>query len=110
MTAGQVCDYTGAAALLGDLLKAQWLLRDRGYDADWFRNALQARGVQACNPGRRSRKGPVRCDKRRYQRRSRIEIMFGWLKDWRRVAIGYDYCPMAFFYAVALTASVIFSL
>jgi len=34
MTAGQVGDYTGAAALLDDLLKAQWLLGIRGYDAD----------------------------------------------------------------------------
>src|SRR3546814_12967703 len=39
MTAGQVSDYTGAAALLDDLPKAQWLLGDRGYDADWFRDA-----------------------------------------------------------------------
>ena len=31
MTAGQVSDYTGAAALLDDLLKAQWLRGDRGY-------------------------------------------------------------------------------
>ena len=30
MTAGQVSDYTGAAALLGDLPKAHWLLGDRG--------------------------------------------------------------------------------
>ena len=76
MTAGQVSDYTGAAALLDDLPKAQWLLGDRGYDADWFRDALQAKGIQPCIPGRRSRNEPVRYDKRRYRRRSRIEIMF----------------------------------
>ena len=29
MTAGQVSDYTGAAALLGCLPKAEWLLADR---------------------------------------------------------------------------------
>ena len=29
MTARQISDYTGAAALLDDLLKAQWLLGDR---------------------------------------------------------------------------------
>ena len=34
MSAGQVSDYTGAAALLGDLTAAHWLLADRGYDAD----------------------------------------------------------------------------
>ncbi len=72
--------------------KAQWLLGDRGYDADWFRDALEAKGIQPCIPGRRSRNEPVRYDKRRYRRRSRIEIMFGRLKDWRRVATRYDRC------------------
>lgn len=51
MTAGQVSDYTGAAALLDSLPRAQWLLGDRGYDADWFRDALQARGITPCIPG-----------------------------------------------------------
>ncbi|NBZ90186.1 transposase, partial [Rhodobacteraceae bacterium CYK-10] len=32
MTAGQVSDYMGAAALLQDLPQAEWLLADRGYD------------------------------------------------------------------------------
>lgn len=45
MTAGQVSDYTGAAALLDDLPQAQWLLGDRGYDADWSKDALQAKGI-----------------------------------------------------------------
>lgn len=41
MTAGQVSDYTGAAALLGSLPAAEWMIADRGYDADWFRDALK---------------------------------------------------------------------
>ena len=52
--------------------------------------------------------GQVSDDKRRYKRRNRIEIMFGRLKDWRRVATRYDRCPKAFFSAVALAATVIF--
>jgi transposase len=96
------------AALLDDLPKAQWLLGDRANDADWFRDALQAKGIQPCIPGRRSRNEPVRYDKRRYRRRSRIEIMFGRLKGWRRVATRYDRCPTVFFSAVALAATVIF--
>jgi len=94
MTAGQVSDYTGAAALLDDLPKARWLLRDRGYDTDWFTDALQAKGIQPCIPGRRSRNEPVGYDKRCYHRRSRIEIMFGRLKDWRRVAARWIHQPM----------------
>jgi len=50
----------------------------------------------------------VSYDKRRYRRRNRIEIMFGRLKDWRRVATRYDRCPTVFFSAVALAATVIF--
>ncbi|GEM16297.1 IS5 family transposase [Gluconobacter oxydans] len=70
MTAGQISDYTGATALL----------EDRGYDADWFRDALDEKGIKPCIPERRPRGRPVKYDKRKYKRRHRIEIMFGRLK------------------------------
>ena len=108
MTAGQVSDYIGAAALLDELAKAQWLLADRGYDADWFRDALQEKGITPCNSGLKCRAKPVEYDKRRYKRRNRIEIMFGRLKDWRRVATRYDRCPNVFLSAVALAATIMF--
>ena len=108
MTAGQVSDYTGTAALLSNLPEAEWLLADRGYDADRYREALQDKGITPCIPGRKSRGKPVKYDKRRYKRRNRIEIMFGRLKDWRRIATRYDRCPKVFLSAVALAATVIF--
>ena len=108
ITAGQVSDYTGARALLGSLPQADWLLGDRGYDADWFREDLIDKGITPCIPGRKSRHKPVRYDKRRYKRRNRIEIMFGRLKDWRRVATRYDRCPKVFLSAIALAATVLF--
>ena len=108
VTAGQVSDYIGARALLSSLPDVDWLLGDRGYDADWFRDALQQKGIKPCIPGRKSRLDPIKYDKRRYKRRNRIEIMFGRLKDWRRVATRYDRCPTAFFSAIALAATVIF--
>jgi transposase len=46
VTAGQVSDYAGAAALLDCLPKAQWMLTDRGDEADWFRDALQEKGAR----------------------------------------------------------------
>ena len=103
MTAGQVSDYIGAMALLSSLPKADWLLADRGYDADWFRDALKDKGIKVCIPGRKNRKQPIKHDKRRYKRRNRIEIMFGRLKDWRRVATRYDRCPIAFLSAIAVS-------
>ena len=108
MTAGQVSDYTSAAALLSNLPEAEWLLADRGHDADWYREALQDKGITPCIPGRKSRGKPVTYDKRRYQRRNRIEIMFGRLKDGRRVATRHDRCPKGFLSAIALAATVIF--
>ncbi|MBB3911482.1 transposase [Sphingomonas desiccabilis] len=72
------------------------------------RDALQAKGIQPCIPGWKSRNDPVRYDKRRCRRRSRIEIVFGRLKDWHRAATPYDRCPTTFFSAIALAATVIF--
>ncbi|MFC3061030.1 tyrosine-type recombinase/integrase [Paenirhodobacter populi] len=53
---------------------------------------------------------PIKYDKRRYKRRNRIEIMFGRLKDWRRVASRYDRSPKVFLSAIALAATVMFCL
>lgn len=108
MSAGETSDYTGAAALPNSLPPAQWLLADRVYDADWFREGLQNKGIKPCIPGRKSRTKPVKYDKRRYKRRNRIEIMLGRLVDWRRVATRYDRCPKVFLSAIALAATVLF--
>ena len=81
MIAGQISDYTGAAALLEGLPPAEWMLADRGYDADWFKDALKAKGIKPCIPERKSRGKPIKYDKRKYKRRNRIEIMFGRRKD-----------------------------
>jgi len=108
ITAGQVSDYVGARALCGSLPVVDWLIADRGYDADWFRDTLHDKGIRPCIPGRKSRDKAIRYDKRRYKRRNRIEIMFGRLKDWRRIATRYDRCPKVFLSAIALAAAVIF--
>jgi transposase len=96
MTAAQVRDCMDAAALLRSLPGAEWLIADRGYGADWFRDALNDKGIKPVQggfdapdqilppftPGRKSHGKAIRCDRRRYKRRNRIEIMFGRLKDW----------------------------
>jgi transposase len=63
LSAGQTSDYIGAAALLSTLPKAGALLADRGYDADWFRNALIARDIQPCIPSRKNRNVAIPHDK-----------------------------------------------
>lgn len=100
LSAGNVSDYKGARALLSSLPKAKWLLADRGYDADWFRNALKDRGIAPCIPSRKNRKVIIPHDTVRYRQRHRIENMFGRLKDWRRIAMRYDRCPEIFLSAI----------
>ena len=63
-------------------------------------------GIKVCILGWNSRKKAVKYEKRPYKRRNRIELMFGRLKDWRRVATRYDRCPETFFSAIMLAASV----
>ena len=69
---------------------------------------MNDKGIKPCIPGRKSRGKPIKHDKRCYKRRNRIEIMFGRLKDRRRVATRYDRSPKVFLSAVALAATVMF--
>ena len=78
------------------------LLADRGYDADWFRDAVKDKGIKPCIPGRKARGKPIKHDNRRNKCRNWIEIMFGRLNDWRRVATRYDRCPKVFLFAAAV--------
>jgi transposase len=108
LSEGQMSDYKGAALMMEALPPAKALLADRGYDADWFRNALLARGITPCIPSKTNRKVPIPHDTVLYKQRHRIENMFGKLKDWRRVATRYDRCAHTFFSAIAIAAAVIF--
>ena len=85
-------DYKGAQLILDALPPAKHLLADRGYDADWFREALQGKGIEPCIPSRKNRKKKIEYDKTLYKQRHKVENMFGKLKDWRRIAMRYDRC------------------
>ena len=108
LSAGQTSDYIGARALLSSLPPARVLLADRGYDADWFRNALIKRDIQPCIPSRKGRKAAIPHDADLYRKRHKIENMFARLKDWRRIATRYDRCADLFLSACALAAVVMF--
>ena len=48
LSEGQMSDYKGAALIIDALPPARKLLGDKGYDADWLRQALAERGIKAC--------------------------------------------------------------
>ena len=64
LSPGQMSDARGAAALLGALTTAKVLLADKGYDADWFREALADKGIVPCIPARRGRRKPASHDRK----------------------------------------------
>ena len=99
LTSGQRSDYIGARALLDSLPRAEHMLADRGYDADWYRDALENRGITPFIPSRKGRKVPIPHDEVRYRKRHKIENSFARLKDWRRVATRYD--PLSAMHRIA---------
>ena len=81
LSEGKMSDYKGAALMLDALPRAKAMLGDKGYDADWFRNALIKRGIVPCIPSKANRKLPIAHDQTLYRQRHKIENMFGKLKD-----------------------------
>jgi transposase len=90
LSEGQMSDHKGARLVLDALPPASALIADRGYDSDWFRDALTGKGIEPCIPSTKSRTSPLPYDATLYKQRHKIENMFGRLKDWRRVATRYD--------------------
>ena len=108
LSAGQMNDQKGANILAPLLPSACELIADRGYDSNPFRAALAERGIAACIPPKKNRKQPIPYDTALYRQRHHIEIAFGRLKDWRRIATHYDRCPTTIFGAITRAAIVIF--
>jgi transposase len=77
--------------ILGDVTR---LIGDRAYDSDGLDARMRtARGVEFIAPHRDNRKRPPTQDGRplrRYRRRWRIERLFAWLQNYRRVVTRYE--------------------
>ena len=67
LSEGQMSDYKGAALMLNALPRAKELLGDKGYDADWFRQALAERGITPCIPSKSNRKTRIEHDRILYR-------------------------------------------
>ncbi len=96
--------------ILDQLPASKMLLGDKGYDSDHFRHALRSRGIEPCIPPRKNRNIQIKYDKVLYKQRHKIENMFGWIKDWRRVGMRYDRCAHTFMSSILIAVTVIFYL
>jgi transposase len=66
------------------------VLGDKGYDSDANREAIRARGAEPCIPPRKNRTDPIEYDRHLYRERSAVELYFGRIKQYRRVATRYE--------------------
>jgi len=71
----------------------QRLIGDKAYDSDGLDEHLAAEGIEMIAPHRRNRKQPTQDGRplRRYLRRWKIERLFAWLQNFRRLVTRYEY-------------------
>jgi transposase len=85
------------AATLEDRLVAALparLIGDRAYDSDPLDACLRELGIEMIAPHRRNRTKPPTQDGRslrRYKRRWKVERLFAWLGNFRRLVVRYEY-------------------
>ena len=80
-----------AASCVGE--ESERLIGDRAYDSDPLDGALEERGIEMIAPHRRNRKKRKTQDGRklrRYKRRWKIERLFAWLSNFRRLVVRYE--------------------
>ena len=89
LTGGERNDITQAEALVKDLC-AEYVIADKGYDAEAFVLHLQERATEAVIPSRVTNKVQREVDTYLYQERHLIENQIGKLKHFRRVFSRFD--------------------
>lgn len=70
------------------------LIGDLAYDSDKLDARLADEGIELISPHRRNRTKPATQDGRalrRYRRRWKVERLFAWLQNFRRLVVRYEY-------------------
>lgn len=108
LTAGNVSDITVAQSLTSDVFGCHVVL-DMGYDSDPFRDVLRSQNNTPVIPGRKNRKIKIEYDKLIYKLRSRVEQLFGKIKENRRLGLRYEKSDTVFlaFIAAAIIKTII---
>lgn len=70
------------------------MIGDKAYDSDPLDETLLGQGIEMIAPHRKNRKKRKTQDGRklrRYKRRWKIERLFAWLQNFRRLVVRYEY-------------------
>jgi len=101
LTGGNIADISVADDMMEDV-SGCYVIEDKGYDSDKHRANLVSNNNIPVIPGRRNRKQPIIYDKSMYKIRKNIEILFGKIKENRRLAMRFDKADEAFLAFIAL--------
>ena len=74
--------------------KPERLIGDKAYDSDPLDESLLEKGIEMIAPHRKNRKKKKSQDGRklrRYKRRWKVERLFAWLQNLRRLVVRYEY-------------------
>lgn len=105
-TGGQVADCKAADALLDALPQTALLHGDKGYDSNAVRRKIESKGTAPNIPPKANRRWKNCFSPALYRKRNAIERMFCRVKDFRRIATGYDRRATVFMAAICIAATV----
>lgn len=76
----------------------QRLIGDKAYDSDGLDQELLEAGIELIAPNRSNRRQPTQDGRqlRRYRRRWKVERLFAWLHNFRRLVVRWDRYPENF--------------
>jgi len=88
------------------------LIGDKAYDSDKLDESLmKSYGIEMISPNRQSRRVPTQDGRplRRYVRRWKVERLWAWLFNFRRLVVRYEYHAENFQGLVHLAAALLFT-
>lgn len=107
LSAGHEHDITKANELCEDISSGSIVLADKGYDSSDFRISLLLRDVTPEIPSRANRNYKPPYDKVRYKKRSKVELFFARLKQYRGFATRFDKLARNFLSQISLACALI---
>ena len=106
LTAGQSSECKQADALI-EGFNPEYVIADKGYDADSFILTIQSHQAIPVIPPKKNRKVAREYDEHLYKERNLVERVFQKLKDYRRIATRYERLAITYQAMLSLVATVI---
>jgi transposase len=106
LTGGQRHDITQVLALL-EGFAPDYLIADRGYDADAFLACLAEQEIEAVIPARKNRKANRAYDVHLYKERHLVECFINKIKHYRRIFSRFDKLASRYLGFISLAATLI---